>query len=51
MRVEELNIVITCLTAPNGRRFAAETVTTLRGSALGRRSTSAARIARNLAAP
>lgn len=34
-RVDVLNIVITCQTAPNGRRYAAETNTHLRGSAFG----------------
>lgn len=34
-RVEELSIVITCQTAPNGRRYAAETVTAVRGTAFG----------------
>lgn len=35
VRVDALNIVITCQQAPNGRRYAAETVTNVRGSALG----------------
>ncbi len=35
VRVERLNIVINCQAAPNGRRYAAETVTDIRGSALG----------------
>lgn len=35
VRLERLNIVITCQPAPNGRRYAAETVTDIRGSALG----------------
>ncbi len=35
VRVDSLNIVITCQAAPNGRRYAAETVTSMRGSALG----------------
>jgi hypothetical protein len=35
VRVDSANIVITCATAPNGRRFAAETVSEFRGSALG----------------
>lgn len=35
VRVERLNIAITCQAAPNGRRYAAETVTDIRGSALG----------------
>lgn len=35
VRLDHLNIVITCAVAPNGRRYAAETITTMRGSALG----------------
>lgn len=35
VRVDHLNIVITCAAAPNGRRYAAETVTEMRGSAFG----------------
>jgi hypothetical protein len=35
VRVDYTNIVITCAAAPNGRRFAAETVSEFRGSALG----------------
>ncbi|MEQ1771961.1 MAG: hypothetical protein ABL879_19230 [Devosia sp.] len=35
VRLDSLNVVITCQAAPNGRRYAAETVTTVRGSALG----------------
>jgi hypothetical protein len=35
VRVDNANIVVTCATAPNGRRFAAETVSEFRGSALG----------------
>lgn len=51
-RLDELNIVITCQTAPNGRRYAAETVTTLRGTALGQAfSERSVQRARNLAAP
>lgn len=34
-RVDRANIVITCAAAPNGRRFATETVSEFRGSALG----------------
>lgn len=34
-RVDNANIVVTCAAAPNGRRYAAETVSTFRGSALG----------------
>ncbi|HET9231633.1 MAG TPA: hypothetical protein VFO00_10125 [Vitreimonas sp.] len=52
VRVNELNIVITCQAAPNGRRFAAETVTTIRGSALGQAfNERSVQRARNLAAP
>lgn len=35
VRVDALNIVVTCQAAPNGRRYAAETTTDIRGSALG----------------
>jgi hypothetical protein len=35
VRVDRANIVVTCAAAPNGRRFASETVTEFRGSALG----------------
>lgn len=35
VRVDHLNINISCQTAPNGRRYAAETVTELRGVAFG----------------
>lgn len=35
VRVDHVNVVITCQPAPNGRRYAAETVTTMRGSAFG----------------
>jgi hypothetical protein len=35
VRVDHANILVTCTTAPNGRRFAAETVSEFRGSALG----------------
>ncbi|MBL8545761.1 MAG: hypothetical protein JNL81_04815 [Hyphomonadaceae bacterium] len=35
VRVDAFNTVITCQAAPNGRRFAAETNTHLRGSAFG----------------
>lgn len=35
VRVESLNIVISCQAAPNGRRYAAETVSQVRGSAFG----------------
>jgi hypothetical protein len=51
-RIDELNIVITCQTAPNGRRYAAETVTNLRATALGQTvSERSVQRARNLAAP
>ena len=52
VRVDAINIVITCQTAPNGRRFAAETTTDLRGSALGQAfNERSVQRARNLAAP
>ncbi|MGD9980621.1 MAG: hypothetical protein AB7H66_05145 [Hyphomonadaceae bacterium] len=35
VRVEHINILITCQSAPNGRRYAAETTTAIRGSAFG----------------
>lgn len=35
VRVDALNIVINCQTAPNGRRYAAETTSEVRGSAFG----------------
>ncbi len=35
VRVEHVNIVIACAAAPNGRRYAAETVSDIRGTALG----------------
>lgn len=35
VRLDSFSTVITCAAAPNGRRYAAETTTTLRGSALG----------------
>jgi hypothetical protein len=35
VRVDSADIAISCATAPNGRRYAAETVTVLRGSAFG----------------
>ncbi len=35
VRVDRVNITITCQTAPNGRRYAAETVSEVRGSAFG----------------
>lgn len=52
VQVEQLNIVITCQAAPNGRRYAAETVTDLRGSALGQAfNERSVQRARNLTAP
>lgn len=52
VRVDAIEVVITCQTAPNGRRFAAQTMTELRGSAFGRRfSERSVQRARNLAAP
>lgn len=52
VEVQHLNIVITCQAAPNGRRYAAETITELRGSALGQAfSERSVQRARNLAAP
>lgn len=35
VRVDHLDIVIMCQSAPNGRRYAAETTTAIRGSAFG----------------
>jgi hypothetical protein len=35
VRVERVNILIVCQAAPNGRRYAAETTTEIRGSAFG----------------
>jgi len=35
VRVDHMNIVINCAAAPNGRRYAATTVTEMRGSAFG----------------
>jgi hypothetical protein len=35
VNVERINITITCAVAPNGRRYAAETVSEVRGSAFG----------------
>ncbi len=35
VRLDHFNMTITCQTAPNGRRYAAEAVTEMRGSALG----------------
>lgn len=35
VRVDALNVVVTCQAAPNGRRYAAETTSHVRGSAFG----------------
>lgn len=35
VNVERLNVVVSCAVAPNGRHFAAETVSEVRGSAFG----------------
>jgi hypothetical protein len=35
VRLDAMNVVITCQTAPNGRRYAAETTSHVRGSAFG----------------
>lgn len=35
VRVDRVNVAITCQTAPNGRRYAAETVSDVSGSAFG----------------
>jgi hypothetical protein len=35
VNVERFNVTVSCATAPNGRRYAAETVSDVRGSALG----------------
>lgn len=35
VRVDNANIAVTCAAAPNGRRFASETISTFRGSAFG----------------
>ncbi len=52
VRVDEINIVVACQTAPNGRRYAAETVSTVRGSALGQDfNERSVQRAHNLAAP
>lgn len=52
VRVDEVNIAIACQTAPNGRRYAAETVTTIRGSAVGQNfNERSVQRARNLAGP
>lgn len=52
VRVDRVNVNISCQTAPNGRRYAAETVTELRGSAFGQDfNERSVQHARNLAAP
>ena len=52
VRVDAINIAITCQPAPNGRRYAAETVTDLRGAAFGQAfNERSIQRARNLAAP
>jgi hypothetical protein len=52
VRVERVNIAITCHTAPNGRRYAAETVSDVRGSAFGQAfDEHSVQRARNLSAP
>lgn len=52
VRVDQVNVTIACHTAPNGRRYAAETVTELRGSAFGQAfNERSVQRARNLAAP
>lgn len=52
VRIDRVNMSITCQTAPNGRRYAAEAVTELRGSAFGQDfNERSVQRARNLAAP
>lgn len=52
VRVDALNIVITCQAAPNGRRYAAETNTSVRGSAFGQAfNERSVQRARNLSTP
>lgn len=52
VRLERLNIAIACAPAPNGRRYASETITEIRGSALGRTfDERSVQRARNLRAP
>ncbi|MBY0563387.1 MAG: hypothetical protein K2P58_04290 [Hyphomonadaceae bacterium] len=52
VEVQHFNVLIQCVTAPNGRRYAGETVTDIRASAFGRdiNERSVQRI-RNLSAP
>lgn len=50
--VQHVDVAITCQEAPNGRRYAAQTVTEVRGTAFGRRfDERSVQRARNLAAP
>lgn len=52
VRVDRVNVAITCQTAPNGRRYAAETVSEVRGSAFGQAfDERSVQQARNLEAP
>ncbi len=52
VRVETLDVAIACQTAPNGRRYAADTVTVVRGRAFGQAfNERTAQHARNLAPP
>jgi len=51
-RIDRANIVITCAAAPNGRQFAAETVSEFRGQALGQAfNERSVQRQRNLSAP
>lgn len=52
VRVDALNIIITCQAAPNGRRYAAETNTSVSGSAFGQAfNERSVQRARNLSTP
>jgi hypothetical protein len=52
VRVDAFNVVITCQAAPNGRRYAAETTSDVRGSAFGQDfNERSVQRARNLSAP
>ncbi len=52
VQLDALNIVITCQAAPNGRRYAAETTSSLRGSAFGQAfDERSVQRAQNLSAP
>lgn len=52
VQLDALNIVIICQAAPNGRRYAAETTSSLRGSAFGQAfDERSVQRARNLSAP